>query len=43
MSQDPDSCGCTAAGRGVRFPDQTFMSDVDARDFPAKAIEQAGE
>ncbi len=27
--------------RGVRFPDQTFVSDVDARDFPAAALEQA--
>jgi hypothetical protein len=27
--------------RGVRFPDQTFVSDVDARDFPASALEQA--
>ena len=27
--------------RGVRFPDQTFLSDVDARDFPAGALEQA--
>jgi hypothetical protein len=27
--------------RGVRFPDQTFISDVDARDFPASALEQA--
>ncbi|MFO1513928.1 MAG: hypothetical protein U1F83_13595 [Verrucomicrobiota bacterium] len=27
--------------RGVRFPDQTFISDVDARDFPAGALEQA--
>jgi hypothetical protein len=27
--------------RGVRFPDQTFVSDVDARDFPAGALEQA--
>jgi hypothetical protein len=27
--------------RGVRFPDQTFVSDVDARDFPLAALEQA--
>lgn len=27
--------------RGVRFPDQTFVSDMDARDFPASALEQA--
>jgi hypothetical protein len=27
--------------RGVRFPDETFLSDVDARDFPATALEQA--
>jgi len=27
--------------RGVRFPDQTFISDVDARDFSASALEQA--
>lgn len=27
--------------RGVRFPDQTFLTDVDARDFPAGALEQA--
>lgn len=27
--------------RGVRFPDQTFVTDVDARDFPAGALEQA--
>jgi hypothetical protein len=27
--------------RGVRFPDQTFVSDLDARDFPAGALEQA--
>ena len=27
--------------RGVRFPDQTFVSDVDARDFPLSALEQA--
>jgi len=27
--------------RGVRFPDQTFVSDTDARDYPAGALEQA--
>jgi hypothetical protein len=27
--------------RGVRFPDETFVSDVDARDFPSTALEQA--
>jgi hypothetical protein len=27
--------------RGVRFPDETFVSDVDARDFPATSLEQA--
>lgn len=27
--------------RGVRFPDQTFVSDMDSRDFPAGALEQA--
>lgn len=27
--------------RGVRFADETFASDVDARDFPATALEQA--
>jgi hypothetical protein len=27
--------------RGVRFSDQTFVTDVDARDFPAGALEQA--
>jgi len=27
--------------RGVRFADETFVSDVDARDFPATALEQA--
>jgi hypothetical protein len=27
--------------RGIRFPDQTFVSDADARDFPAGALEQA--
>lgn len=27
--------------RGVRFPDQTFISDVDARDFSPSALEQA--
>ena len=27
--------------RGIRFPDQTFVSDVDARDFPAAGLEQA--
>ncbi len=27
--------------RGVRFPDQTFVSDVDSRDFPAASLEQA--
>ena len=27
--------------RGVRFADETFVCDVDARDFPATALEQA--
>jgi len=27
--------------RGIRFADETFVSDVDARDFPATALEQA--
>lgn len=27
--------------RGVRFADETFICDVDARDFPATALEQA--
>lgn len=27
--------------RGVRFADETFVSDVDARDFSATALEQA--
>jgi len=27
--------------RGIRFADETFVSDVDARDFPAAALEQA--
>lgn len=27
--------------RGVRLADQTYVTDVDARDFPASAIEQA--
>lgn len=27
--------------RGIRFPDETFVSDVDARDFPSTALEQA--
>lgn len=27
--------------RGVRFPDQTFVTDTDARDFPVGALEQA--
>lgn len=27
--------------RGIRFPDQTFVTDMDARDFPAGALEQA--
>ncbi len=27
--------------RGIRFPDQTFVSDVDARDFPVVGLEQA--
>ncbi len=27
--------------RGIRFPDETFVSDMDARDFPNTALEQA--
>ncbi len=27
--------------RGVRFPDETFVSDFDSRDFPVTALEQA--
>jgi hypothetical protein len=27
--------------RGIRFPDETFFSDVDARDFPTSALEQS--
>lgn len=27
--------------RGVRFADETFVCDVDARDFPATALEPA--
>lgn len=27
--------------RGVRFADETFICDMDARDFPATALEQA--
>jgi hypothetical protein len=27
--------------RGIRFADETFVTDVDARDFPATALEQA--
>ncbi len=27
--------------RGVRFPDETFVTDVDARDFSSTALEQA--
>lgn len=27
--------------RGIRFADETFVSDVEARDFPAVALEQA--
>jgi hypothetical protein len=27
--------------RGIRFSDQTFVCDVDARDFPASALEAA--
>ena len=27
--------------RGIRFPDQTFLCDVDSRDLPAAAIEEA--
>ncbi|MCO5052418.1 MAG: hypothetical protein M9920_08950 [Verrucomicrobiae bacterium] len=27
--------------RGLRFTDATFFSDVDAREFPASALEQA--
>jgi hypothetical protein len=27
--------------RGIRFADETFVSDMDARDFPAAALEQA--
>lgn len=27
--------------RGIRFADETFSSDVDARDFPTTALEQA--
>ena len=27
--------------RGVRFADETFVSDVDTKDYPALALEQA--
>ena len=27
--------------RGVRFADQTFVTDMDSRDFTANALEQA--
>ena len=27
--------------RGIRFADETFVCDVDSRDFPATALEQA--
>jgi hypothetical protein len=27
--------------RGIRFADQTFVCDLDARDFPLSALEQA--
>jgi hypothetical protein len=27
--------------RGVRFADETFVTDVDTKDFPALALEQA--
>lgn len=27
--------------RGIRFADETFVTDVDARDFSASALEQA--
>jgi hypothetical protein len=27
--------------RGIRFADETFLTDVDVRDFPAAALEQA--
>jgi hypothetical protein len=27
--------------RGVRFADETFITDVDTKDFPALALEQA--
>jgi hypothetical protein len=27
--------------RGIRFPDQSFVSDVDPGDFPAAGLEQA--
>jgi hypothetical protein len=27
--------------RGIRFPDQTFVSDEDPKDFPAAGLEQA--
>lgn len=27
--------------RGIRFPDETFLTDLDARDFPVTALEQA--
>ena len=27
--------------RGIRFADETFISDVEARDFPGAALEQA--
>lgn len=27
--------------RGIRFPDQTFVCDLEARDFPSSALEQA--
>jgi hypothetical protein len=27
--------------RGIRFRDETFVSDVEARDFPTAALEQA--
>lgn len=27
--------------RGIRFADETFVSDIDAREFPATAMDQA--
>ncbi len=27
--------------RGIRFPDETFVTDFDSRDFPVAALEQA--